>query len=62
MNDVTVDASALRQVLEALNGPDHYIRELQVTRRLPGVDNPINKLIEQFNNAVEAANAQTTKR
>lgn len=40
---VLVDAQALKDVLAALNGPDHQIRELQHTRRLPGY-NPINQL------------------
>lgn len=54
MEKVTVSTDALRQVLQALNGPGHYIRELQVTRNLPGDSNPINTLIEEFNAAVEA--------
>jgi hypothetical protein len=49
---VAVDAEALRTLLRALNGPEHYIRELQATRdidRLPGQErNPINVLHEQF--------------
>lgn len=57
METVTVNAKALRQVLEALNGPGHYIRELQVTRDLPGVENPIDTLTCEFNAAVEAFNA-----
>lgn len=52
MKTVTVDAEALRQVLVALNGPPHYIMELQVLRRPPfNDDNPIEKLIEQYNAA-----------
>jgi len=43
-----VDAEALRQVLNALNGPGYYIRELQVTRS-PLIDNPIDKLCTQYN-------------
>jgi hypothetical protein len=42
-----VDAAALRQVLQALNGPGHHIRELQVCRGLP--DSPIEKLVAEFN-------------
>jgi hypothetical protein len=45
---VTVDANALREVLVALNGPGHYIRELKVTRGAL-FDNPIDKLIAEFN-------------
>lgn len=48
---VTVSADALRQVLVALNGPGHYIRELQVTRG-PLFDNPIDKLTNEFNEQV----------
>jgi hypothetical protein len=44
---VSVDADALRHVLQALIGPDHHIRELQACRRLP--DSPIDKLITEFN-------------
>ncbi len=45
---IEVDAEALRMVLVALNGPGHYIRELQVTRG-PLFDNPIDKLTVEFN-------------
>jgi len=57
---VTVSASALAEVLGALNGPDHLIRELQATRRIDGLvgdPNPINLLITQYNEQVEAYNA-----
>lgn len=52
---VTVDGQALRQVLVALVGQPHHIRELQATRSLHklGYPNPIDILIEQFNAAVE---------
>lgn len=52
---VTVDGQALRQVLVALVGQPHHIRELQATRSLHklGYPNPIDVLIEQFNAAVE---------
>lgn len=46
---LVVDANALKQVLAALIGPSHYIRELQATRNLPGDDNPINVLTQQYN-------------
>lgn len=42
-----VNTNALRELLVALNGPEHLIRELQATRSLPG--NPIIQLIEDFN-------------
>ena len=57
MDKVTVSADALRQVLEALNGPGHHIRELQATRNLPGTTNPINTLTEEYNSAVDEHNA-----
>jgi hypothetical protein len=46
---VEVAAEPLRQVLTALTGPPHHIRELQATRKLPGTENPINQLILEFN-------------
>lgn len=48
---VTVAAEPLRQVLQALIGPGHMIRELQATRSLHALtnDNPIEILIQQFN-------------
>ena len=62
MEFVTVSASALRSVLQALNGPPHFIRELQATRNLlPGLENnnPINTLCDEYNAAVQAQNAVT---
>lgn len=50
---VLVSAEALRQVLQALNGPGHYIRELQVTRGSL-FDNPIDKLIAEYNTTVNS--------
>lgn len=47
METVTVDAKALRQVLQALIGPDYLIRELQVIRQLG--NSPIDLLVTQFN-------------
>ncbi len=55
METVTVNADALRQVLKALIGPGHLIRELQVTRG--GLfENPIDKLVAEFNAQVQTAN------
>lgn len=45
---IVVDRDALHRVLSALVGPGHYISELQVTRG-PLFDNPIDKLVAQFN-------------
>jgi hypothetical protein len=58
METVTVNAVALRRVLEALNGPGHYIRELQATRARGELfaDNPIDVLVDDFNRGVEAWN------
>jgi hypothetical protein len=46
---IVVDRVALRQVLEALTGPSHLIRELQVTVGSVLFENPITKLVEQYN-------------
>jgi hypothetical protein len=43
MSRVWVDAEALRQVLNAIGGPAHHIRELVATMSLTK-DNPINLL------------------
>lgn len=49
---IEVDAEALRRVLVALNGPAHWIRELQATRNFPvGDPNPIDVLTDQYNAA-----------
>jgi hypothetical protein len=47
---VTVSAKDLRDILRALNGPPHYIRELQAIRSLG--NSPIDRLIEQYNSQV----------
>ena len=54
---VSVDAEALRQVLQALNGPGHHILELQATRSLDDMlpieqRNPINVLTKEYNDFV----------
>lgn len=56
METVTVNADALRQVLNALIGAPHLIRELQATRDKPPVltGNPIDTLVREFNQAVDA--------
>ena len=56
METVTVNADALRQILQALNGPPHYIREIQAIRNLPGHDCPITRLTEEYNEAVRKHN------
>ena len=49
-NAITVNAEALRQVLAALTGPGHLIRELQFTRDKPPImtGNPIDTLIHEY--------------
>lgn len=44
---IEVNAKALQRVLFALNGPEHYIRELQVTRGTL-FENPIDTLMTEF--------------
>ncbi|BAQ02667.1 hypothetical protein AVU38_gp139 [Ralstonia phage RSL2] len=63
---VPVDAEALGELLRALNGPGHYIRELQVTmdfdrKGLSDKPNPINLLTDQFNEFVMKHNANQTQ-
>jgi hypothetical protein len=58
MKTVTVSADALRQLLQAVNGPAHYIRELQVTRNIDE-SNPINVLISEYNAAVDVHNEES---
>lgn len=60
---ILVDLDALRQILTALIGPPHHIRELQFTMDTPIGDNPIKTLMNQYNEHVAAkqenANGQT---
>lgn len=62
METVTVNANALRQLLTALMGPPHLIRELQFTRDIPPfiTGNPIDQLIDEYNKAVREDNEQDT--
>lgn len=50
---IPVDADALGQILRALLGPEHLIRELQFTLNTPLLkgmaQNPINRLVDQYN-------------
>lgn len=47
----SVDAKALRTVLQALVGPPHHMREIQMTRGVAALtgDDPIQTLIDDFN-------------
>jgi hypothetical protein len=58
METITVNAKALKEVLQALNGTAHHIRELQAIRNLPGYDCPIKKLTDEYNAAIEINQAQ----
>ena len=58
MKTVTVNAEALRQVLQSLIGPSHLIRELQYTRGIPGDENPIDMLIREYNEQVKQENSK----
>lgn len=53
MDKITVSAQALREILQALSGPGHLIRELQVIRSLG--DNPIDTLIQEYNDALKTS-------
>lgn len=56
---VSVDALALRQVLEALVSAPHRIRELQATSGLP--DNPIDILVKQYNDYATEKQAEAAE-
>jgi uncharacterized membrane protein len=61
MKTVTVHAESLGRVLQALVGPGHLIRELQATcgiDALTGHENPINRLVREFNEQVAAEAAK----
>lgn len=59
MKEITVNAQALGELLGALVGPPHLMRELQVTRGpLVGKDNPINILVAEYNAAAEQFNSE----
>ena len=61
MENVIVNATALRELLEALNGPDHLIREIQALRGNPKLfgANCIDVLLTEYNLAVESYNKET---
>lgn len=60
MDKVEVSATALRQLLQALLGPAHLIRELMVIRDLAAKGladpDPITILVNEYNAAAEAYN------
>ena len=47
MKTIEVNADALSQLLQAVCGPNNYIRELQVTRRIDP-NNPIDVLLAEY--------------
>jgi len=54
---VEVDALSLGEILRALHGPGHLIREIQATAGAHFPDNPLNILTNSYNVAVDALNA-----
>lgn len=63
MTDTPVNTEALRQVLQALSGPGHYIRELQATRSiasLTGSPSPIDVLIEDYKRSLAPVKPEPT--
>lgn len=59
---ISVDASALRQVLQALIGAPYEIRELQVIAKSKAADlfdfNPIGTLVKQYNDWADEQNKE----
>lgn len=55
---VSVSAKALEELLRAVLGPPHYIRELQVTRGVPGLPNCVDQLLLEYNAEVERLNGE----
>lgn len=53
---IAVDGAALRQILIALVGPPHLVRELQATRSLHalGHPNPIDIILADFNRQAQS--------
>jgi len=63
---VSVSEKALGEVLGALVGPSHLIREIQATMNIPadfeGIGaNPLATLIGEYNTHIEAYNASLPK-
>lgn len=59
---ISVDANALRQVLQALIGSSHEIRELQVIAKSKAAhlfdNNPIGVLVKQYNDWADEQNKE----
>lgn len=59
METITVNAKALRSLLNAVTGNPYEVRELQATRNpLVDPENPINVLVGEFNAAVDKFNGE----
>jgi len=57
---IEVSASALRELLAAVTGPSHHIRELQVTMNMPfGEPNCIEILVKEFNDYANQENSKS---
>lgn len=56
---ITVNRQALFEILKALEGPGHLVRELQAIRNIQGVDSPISILINEYNAAMEPKGSNT---
>jgi hypothetical protein len=50
---VSLSTSAVWELLNALQGPPHYIREIQATRGIG--DNPLDILCREFNEQMKQA-------
>lgn len=58
---VNVSGLALKELLEAISGPPHHLREMMVLANmgsLSGMDNPLTILFEQYNSEVRRLKAE----
>lgn len=52
---LSIGEPALRELLNAIQGPSHLIREIEVTRKFDmGNTNPLNVVCEDFNDSMTA--------
>lgn len=58
---LSISEECLGQVLRALLGPPHHIRELQMTMNLPGEPNSLTKLVNEYNAEVTRINDERKK-
>jgi hypothetical protein len=52
---ISVNRKALFQVLQALSGPGHLIREMQAIRNIQGDESPITVLVNEYNASLALA-------